>query len=151
MLRILTIALRSFLISVSLTSCLALSDVSGPLCLAAGEETSTKLFFQRDKQVRQEKRRDARKTAREMEEVRKERDSSRDNTRLDYKVRPNSVRVTDSRLNDRKSPAAEIRREREEAKLKPEAPVAGAKSIKARNGHQDLFMKEEDRDLFGLQ
>jgi hypothetical protein len=121
------------------------------LCFAAGEETSTKLFFQRDKQVRQEKRRDARKTARETEEAKRERDSSRNTTRLDYKVRPNGVRMTDSRLNDRKYPAAEIRREREEAKLEPEAPVAGAKSIRARKGHQDLFMKEKDRDLFGLQ
>ncbi|GAB4347663.1 MAG: hypothetical protein Kow0099_29790 [Candidatus Abyssubacteria bacterium] len=139
-----------FLMLLSAACCLVLSSFPSHFCFAGEKDAGTKLFLQRDKRARQDKRRAVRRTSQEIEEAGHREDSTKDETRIDYKVSQESVRITDSRLTDRKYRAAEIKRDREEAKVEPSGPAKRQESGKADKRRQDFLMEKKGLDFSGL-
>lgn len=79
-------------------------------------------------------------------------DFSRDTSRLDHKIDSATAKVTDTKIRDQKDLSAEVRREREEAKLAAEKLRRyDREPAETRMRIQELLMQKDKRIFFELR
>lgn len=103
----------------------------------------------RKKSDKKAARRAARKQEQKKLEETKRKDASRDTLRLDHKIDPATVKITDAKIGGRKYPAAEMERERIEAGPAEKGisvPRRPRDNRKARV--KDFHLEREKRDSF---
>lgn len=94
-------------------------------------------------------RRAARKSQQRKLEEEERKDTSRDTSRLDYKIAPSTVKITDAKISDQKDWAFEMKREREEAKLDEEKVLGPVRSAADhRIGSKEFLAEKERRSTF---
>lgn len=135
------------IILISTLTALLLVSVS-TACIAE-DGYSAGLRVRQKKSDKKAARRAARKHEQKAAEKTKRKDASRDTLRLDHKIEPATVKITDAKIVDRKYTAGEMKRERKEAGPTEEKISVSRRppdSSKARA--KDFHLEREKRDSF---